>query len=132
MDLFEYASRNKLRFPSLKGQLAVEQLWDLPLTAGNGFSLDAVARQVNNDLKEVNEESFVTTSNPERPALEAKLDIVKHIIAWKQEQNALKRDAATKAEQREKLRQILRDKKDKSLENLSEAELEARLTELGG
>ena len=132
MNLFEYASQNKLRFPSIKGLLAAEQLWDLPLTAGNGFSLDAVARQVNADLKEISEESFVSTANPERPVLEAKLDIVKHIIAWKQEQNALKRDAATKAEQREKLRQILRDKKDKSLENLTEAELEARLTELGG
>ncbi len=130
--LFETAARKKFRFPSVKGVLTVEQLFDLPLTAANGFCLDAVAKEINSELKSVSEESFVAVaSNPQKGVLEDKLEIVKHVIGVKQAENAARVAAADKAEQRERLRQILRDKKDKSLEGLSEAELEARLDALG-
>lgn len=131
MSLFEKASRLKLRFPSVKGPLTAEQLWDLPLTSANGPSLDGVAKAANANLKAVTEESFVATStNPEKTQYELQLEIAKHIIAVKQEEAATRLAAADRAEQRERLRQILRDKKDKSLENLTEAELEAKLDAL--
>jgi hypothetical protein len=131
MSLFEKASRLKLRFPTIKGPLTAEQLWDLPLTSANGPSLDGVAKAANANLKAVTEESFVaTTSNPEKTQYELQLEIAKHIIAVKQEESANRLATAAKAEQRERLRQIIRDKQDQSLNNLSEEELTKRLDAL--
>ena len=46
MNLFEIASRKKLRIPTTKGDLTVEQLWDLPLKS-TGLSLDKIAIDLN-------------------------------------------------------------------------------------
>ena len=46
-NLFLQATREKFRFESSKGDLSVEQLWDLPLTSRTGFDLDTVAKAVN-------------------------------------------------------------------------------------
>ena len=51
MNLFEIASRNKLRVPTTKGDLTVEQLWDLPLKSANGLSLDSIAIALNKQLE---------------------------------------------------------------------------------
>lgn len=42
-NIFEYASRKKLRFASSKGSLTVEQLWNVPVSSSTGFSLSAIA-----------------------------------------------------------------------------------------
>ena len=65
-NLFEIATRQKFTFPSPRGLLNVEQLWDLPLTSirpdgstrTDSVSLDTVARAVNTQLKAVTEETF--------------------------------------------------------------------------
>ena len=38
MNIFEYATRAKLRFASSRGDLTVEQLWDVPLRSTDGFA----------------------------------------------------------------------------------------------
>ena len=82
MTIFEKATREKFRYPSAKGLLTTEQLWELPLTAKSGFSLDDVAKAVNAELKAVDTESFVATeANPAKATLETKLEVVKHVIA---------------------------------------------------
>jgi len=53
MNLFEIATRNKFRFASVKGELNVEQLWELKLTERNSFDLDNVARAVADELKAI-------------------------------------------------------------------------------
>ena len=78
-NLFLQATREKFRFESPKGDLSVEQLWDLPLTSRTGFDLDTVAKTVNADLKASNEESFVNVNNnPAVSRLQAKL-----VLDWK-------------------------------------------------
>ena len=42
IDIFKQAAKAKLRFPSSKGELRVEDLWDLPLTSKTGPSLDSL------------------------------------------------------------------------------------------
>ena len=44
MNIFEYAARSKIRFQSTKGELTVEQLWDVPLRSRDDFNLNAVAK----------------------------------------------------------------------------------------
>lgn len=129
--MFEKATRQKYRFDSLKGQLTVEQLWDLPLQAKNGFDLDTVAKVVNQELKGVTEDSFIETrSNPRKGELEDKLEVVKHIIATKQAENAAKLDEANRKVERERLQQILATKQAQQLEGLSVEEIQKRLDAL--
>lgn len=132
MNIFEQASRLGLRFPSSKGELTTEQLWSLPLTSARDLSLDNVARAVNTLLKNVTEDSFVETkTNPAKADYTLKLEIVKHIISVRQEENDQARKAAEKKALKEKLTAALADKQDASLKTLSVEELQAQIAALG-
>lgn len=131
MNLFEIATRKKYRFASLKGELSTEQLWDLPLTSKSGFDLDSIAKSINKELKAQAEESFVETStNPRRGELEAKLEILKHIIGVKQAEIAAANKRAANAQERQKLESLLARKNDQELEGLSKEEIEKKLAAL--
>lgn len=130
MSIFEQASRQKLRFPSLKGELTVEQLWDLPLQSKSGFDLDTIAKSVSRDLKAVTEESFVIETSPANTTLVLKLDLMKHIIAVRLAENAAAVNRAARAAERQKLLGVLADKQDESLKALTPAEIQQRLAEL--
>jgi hypothetical protein len=129
--IFETATREKFRYPSTKGLLTTEQLWELPLTAKSGFSLDDVAKAVNAELKAIDTESFVATeTNPAKATLETKLAVVKHIIAIRLGEDQAAKAVAAKKLEKEKLLAVLGRKQDAVLENLTEAELLARINNL--
>lgn len=129
--MFEQASIQKLRFPSARGELMAEQLWDLPLQSRTGFDLDTVAKSVNAALKAVTEESFVSsTNNPAKDKLSLQLEIVKHIIAAKLKANEEARGFAEKRAKREKLINILGEKQDAALKELTPEELAKQIAEL--
>lgn len=131
VNLFLLASRQKFRFPSDRGDLHLEQLWDIPLSARNGFSLDAVAVTVNRELKSMQEESFVEVSpNPRRGELEAMLEIVKTVIAIKQQEAKQKAEAESKAALKRQIREAIEAKKQEGLASASLEELQAKLAEL--
>ncbi len=131
MNLFETATRKKLRFPSMKGELNVEQLWDLPLTSRMGLDLDNIAKAVNKELKATEEDSFVNTSNnPGRGELQVKLDILKHIISVKQADAEQATRRQVNAQERQKLQELLARKNDQALEALSTEQLQAKLDAL--
>ena len=131
MTIFETATREKFRYPSTKGLLTTEQLWELPLTAKSGFSLDDVAKAVNGELKSVSTESFVATEpNPAKATVETKLAVVKHVIAVRLAEDQAAKAAAAKKLEKEKLLAVLGRKQDAVLENLTEAELLARINNL--
>ncbi|CDX26753.1 conserved hypothetical protein [Mesorhizobium plurifarium] len=137
MDIFERAARKKFRFPSIKGDLTVEQLWDLPLVAGSGitrdvkFDLETVGRGILTELKGVTEDSLVNVNpDPRKGELEAKLDIIKHIIAVKQKEAADAQAAAARAEKRRKLVDAIASKEDEALSKASKEELLKQLEEM--
>lgn len=131
MNMFEAASRMKLRFPTTRGDIATESLWDLPLSSKAGFDLDAVARAVNTDLKQQAEESFVQTStNPRKAMLELQMEILKYVIAEKQAENAARAAAAENKAKREKLLGVLSKKEDQALESLTPEQLKAQIEAL--
>lgn len=130
-NLFLQATREKFRFESSKGDLSVEQLWDLPLTSRTGLDLDTVAKAVNADLKASNEESFVNANNnPAVSRLQAKLEVVKAIIEVKLAQAEATKKRAEKAAERQRLMEVLHSKKDQELQGLSVEEIERRLSRL--
>lgn len=131
MNLFEYATRAKVRFASTKGELTIEQLWDVPLRSKDDFNLNTIAKAANKSLKDISEESFVeTTKTVEHSRREMVLELVKYVIDVKlDEENAAKRRAENKAE-KEKLLEILAEKQAGKLSALSETELKKRIAAL--
>lgn len=131
-DLYKFASQNKLRFPSKRGELTVEDLYDLPLVSKTGFDLNTVAKAINAHLKTSAEEEFVTTApaDPGRKCLEVALDIVKDVIATKQAANAEALAKAQRAAQRQKILEAMAAKKDEKLSQASIEDLEAQLAAL--
>ena len=130
-NLFLQATREKFRFESSKGDLSVEQLWDLPLTSRTGFDLDTVAKAVNANLKSSNEESFVNASNnPAVSRLQAQLEVVKAIIEVKLAQAEATKKRAEKVAERQRLMEVLHSKKDQELQGLSVEEIERRFAQL--
>ena len=131
MNIFEQATRRAIRFESVKGDLSVEQLWDLPLQSRNQFDLDTIAKTVNRQLNAVTEESFVSVrENPAKETLSLKLEIVKHIISVKLQEAEEARNRANKASEKEKLLRLLDEKQNEALRALTPEEIQERLKAL--
>lgn len=131
-DIFATASRKKFRFASERGDLTTEQLWDLPLTSKNGFNLNAVAIAVHNELKDLAEESFVeVSSNPRRRELEDMLEVVKRIIAVKQDEAKAATERVAKQALKRKLQEAIEAKEGEALLGASLDDLKAQLAALG-
>lgn len=134
MNIFETATRRKLRFRSAVGALSTEQLWDLPLLVknpGSAACLNSVAKDVSRDLKEVTEESFVEVRpNPAKAELELKLEIVKHVIAARIEEQEKAKASAERAEKRRKLLDALSSKEEQELSSKSKEDILKELAAL--
>lgn len=130
MNLFEIASREAFRFTSNKGELTVEQLWQLPLQSKSGFDLDNVAKGINATIKTLAEESFVSSANPTTTVWQMKLDLVKHIIGVKLEELRINKAKVDNAALKAKLTGILEEKQDVELQKLTPEEIRARIAAL--
>jgi hypothetical protein len=130
--IFVTASRKKFRFTSERGELNTENLWDLPLTSKNGFNLNSVAIAVHTEMKGLSEESFVEVStNPRRKDLEDMLEIVKYVIAVKQNEAKLATERVVKQELKRKLQGAIEAKEGEALSGASLDDLKAQLAALG-
>lgn len=126
MNIFERASRAKLRFDSPVGALTTEQLWELNLSSAGAraTSLDSVGRAVVRELNSITTESLVETKpDPRKIELELKLEIVKHVIASKQADAAAAQARAAKAEQKTKILNALASAEERELAGKSKEDL---------
>lgn len=128
--MFEQASRLKLRFDTDRGNVTTEDLWDLPLTSSSNISLDCIAKGLNKAVNQSEEESFVVKRSTTNTVLELKFDIVKHVISAKLDEIESNKKAGEKKDKREKILNILADKEDSSLKNMSAANLKKMLNDL--
>ena len=124
MNIFEYAVRNKVRFP-FKGMISVEDLWDLSLT-----NLDSIYKTLNKQVKQSEEESLLTTKTSVDTELEVQIAIVKHIVSVKLEEQDAREKAAAKKAQKQKIMAIIATKEDEELQNSSVDDLRKMLDEL--
>lgn len=120
--MFKQASKMKLRFATSKGNLSVEDLWDLSLPV-----LDKLAVSYDEELAKSPRKSFITNDTPSNTELELKFNIVKEIITDKLKEKADRETAKNKA----RLTELLAKKQSEKLESLSEDEIKRRLAELG-
>lgn len=123
--MFEIATRSKFRFP-YKGQISVEDMWDLSLLA-----LDSVFKALNSQMRQVKEESLLSTKSKADEVLELQIEIVKYIVSVKLAEKEAREKAAEKSAQRQKIMEIMAKKQDESLENASMEDLQKMLSELG-
>lgn len=130
VNLFETATRKKYRFVSAFGLISVEDLWSLALidTPANK-GLDGIARALFKELKEADDESFVRPKGTNED-LANRLEIVKHIINVKMSEQEANEKALLKAKEKQRLLEILHEKKDEDLKGLSVEELEKRIADL--
>lgn len=125
-NLFEAASKMKLRFSSNKGMITSEDLWDLSLA-----DLDEIAREtykrVRDDMDHV---SFVRPVSKVDSTDLLRLDILKRVIEVKMEE----RDAAEKAvlqnAKKQRILNIMAEKEDENLKGASLEDLRQMLAEL--
>ena len=123
-NLFELATRKKLRFP-FKGQISVEDLWDL-----NVQNLDSVFKTLNAESKQAKEESLLAVKSDEDAILDAKIEIVKYIVNVKQTEALQRQQAVAIREQKRKLQELIANKQDAELQGKSIEELQAMLSAL--
>ena len=123
--MFEYATRNKVRFP-FKGLISVEDLWDLSLT-----NLDSIYKTLNKQVKQSEEESLLNTKTTVDKELDVQIAIVKYIVAVKLAEQEAREKASAKKAQKQKIMAIIASKQDEALQNSSVEDLQKMLDELG-
>lgn len=117
-ELFIMATRQKFRF-NFKGIATVEDLWDL-----NVRDLDTIFKGLNAQAKQAKEESLLAVKSKEDAVLEAKIEIVKHIVKTKLEEAEQRRVRAENREKKNRIAEILADKQDEELRGKSVEELQ--------
>jgi hypothetical protein len=123
--MFEQAARLKVRYSTAKGQLTVEDLWDLPLTSTTGkANLNDIAKGLNRELKNADDEDFVNRATSTNTELALKFDIVKHIIAVRLAENEANSQAAERRVKKARLLELIAQKQDHELATKSLDELQ--------
>ena len=122
--MFEIAVRSKMRFP-YKGQISVEDLWDLDVNA-----LDGVFKTLNGKVKVSQEESLLQTRSKESEELMLQIEIVKHIVSVKLAEAEARKNAEANRVKRQQILGILADKQESDLKNKTPEELQAMLAAL--
>ena len=123
-NMFEIAARKKYRFP-YKGLVSTEDLWDLSVQ-----SLDLVFKSLNAAAKKYQEESLLKTRDEQEEILARKIEIVKDIVAVKQEEIEAMKLAQEKKAQKQRILEIIARKEDDALQNMSLEELQKMAEDL--
>ena len=131
MNIFEQATRAKIRFSTPVGMLSVEDLWDLPLTSTRArANLDDVARLLDAELKSTASVSFVNDVSKVNDKIKLMFDVVIHIINTKIAEQKAAQEAVAIREKKQKIMTIIEQKSDMRLVDSSLEELQAMLASL--
>lgn len=122
--MYKEASKIKLRITSLKGQLSVEQLWDLTLT-----ELDEIAIGLEKAYKESGKKSFLVAKSVKDKIQKLRFDIVVDVLTTKVEDAQSSVKSQEKKAHNEHILGLIAAKKDEELKEMSVKDLEKQLIE---
>ena len=122
---FEIASRKHYRYP-YNGMISTEDLWEL-----NASQLDFIFKKLKAQSRQAQEESLLTVKTQEDVDLENKIDIIRHIVKYKQNLQKEAEMAMERKLQRARIKEILYERENDDLRNKTPEELRAMLDELG-
>lgn len=113
-NIFLTASRSKLRFPSVIGQLTVEDLWDIPLTTASArkASIENIGAALVARQSELQGANFLTTTtpSPEKAQVDLAVAILRKVAEIRQAENAEKTMAAARESERRRLDDLIRQR----------------------
>ena len=121
-NLFEIATRRKFRFETTRGNLTIEELWDLSIE-----SLDRIAVALHKKVNSEETVSFVNTSKKVNTGDELKLEIVLHVINVRVSEASESRERQLKAERARTIRDELERRKEDAIKTKSDEELAKEL-----
>ncbi len=124
MSIFKEAAKLKLRFKA-KGNMSVEDLFDLPLTSKEGVSLNDIAKEIYKNIKEDSGVDFVGEVIETDRIEELKLQIVKEIIKDKKDDIKRKEESEVKKSHNANIDKLIAAKEAEALSNLSIEDLKA-------
>lgn len=129
INIFEYATRNNLRFHSDKGVITVEDLWKLDLC-----SLDKIYAYYSKEKRQINEEDSLLKSTAKVgdgvSPIDIKIDILKHIVSTKIAEDKAAAEAHDKAVKRQQIMELITNKENAELAGKSIEDLKKMLDEL--
>lgn len=122
MELFKLAAKEKYRFP-FRGNISVEDLFDLTAS-----QLDVVYKELKSQVKE-SSDSLLKEVSTEDKELKNKIEIVKTIFEDKKTEAVQKEQVLAEKQRKERIKELIAQKKDQDLVDKSIEELEAMLGE---
>lgn len=122
MELFKLAAKEKYRFP-FRGNISVEDLFDLTMS-----QLDVVYKELKSQVKE-SSDSLLKEVSTEDKELKNKIEIVKTIFEDKKTEAVQKEQVLAEKQRKERIKELIAQKKDQDLVDKSIEELEAMLGE---
>ena len=125
MDIFKYAVKNKLRF-NYKGVCTVEDLYDIPLSG-----LDKMYGELKKQQKNFGEDSLLNKKSSEEKEIGIKIEIVESIVADRLADIEKAKKVQQTRERNRRIAQIIADKEDAALNDMSLEDLKAMLASDG-
>jgi len=120
--MYKEASKTKLRVSSKLGLLSVEQLWELGLP-----ELDEIAIRLEKEYKDSGKKSFVVAKSKKDKVTKLRFDIVVDVINTKVEDAQGSLDSQEKKAHNDHILELIANKKDEELKDMSIEELEKKL-----
>lgn len=130
-NIFEQATKQKLRFPTTRGNLSVEQLWDLPLETGdcNLYQLaESLLEEVS--IKPAKKLSFFKKSVAKDETAELRFEIVKHIVTSRVAEIESEETRLAAQTELDELDALISEKEKEAQKELSLDELKKKRAEL--
>lgn len=124
MDIYKEGVRLDVRFTTSKGSLNIQQLYQLSQT-----DLATAVKNQKKILKKDDEDglSFLDEASTVDKTEQLKFDILKDVYLTRKAENEERRTALANKEHRQKILQLIEQKKDGELQNKTLEELEAML-----
>lgn len=122
--LFEIATRKKLRFP-YKGQITVEDLWDLKPEA-----LDAIYKTLSAENKKEQSEESLMSSKKQESDLDIQIEIVRYVFGVKMQEINERLREKERADQKQKLMAIYAQKENEEIANMPKEDIKKMIDAL--
>lgn len=126
-NIFEQASRKRIRFNTGVGLLSVEDIWQLPLTHAKSANLDSLAMQLQDECAAKSKTSFVHKAETRDEDAQLRFDIVIHIINVKLAEREEAEKAQERRDQRQRIMALIERKENEQFDQKSLDELRAEL-----
>lgn len=122
-NIFISALAQKLRFP-FKGSISTEDLFSLGLT-----DLDFLYKTLTTREKEISGDGLIKKANPAAKVLELQIAVVKEVFDYRQAEINAKKAKAEVRQRNARIRELIAEKEDEALKNLSADELKKLIQE---